>query len=535
MIIESLRLHPFAGIQDRQITFSAGLNVVSGPNEAGKSTAFHALLHTLLTSTGLTPAPFAAAIGRFLPATGGDTVRVSLEFGTANGRFSIEKVWTAGNRKGSSRLVTAEGAEFTGTADVDERLAALLPSGPASVREVLLTGQAALVSLKESLDPGAAVRGELGDILRRSVMQTGGVSIDRFRTLLEERHAELFRNWDSSVNRPAAGREIDNPHRKNLGTILKAYYEMSRLEGLHRTAVEAETAIDRLNALIRTGQESIESAELERARLFPLRDAVRLRQENESELRALRAEIESVQRILKEWPVKEERMRTLKAERERTEKSFGLLDQEKNAAQRQNAAHELMQRVNFLRPLKEEAERAAAALSLLRPVTDGDLARINELRDRVRQDRATLEASRMTLSIEATRKTLVIIRDGSAGNEEVSVGPGAAYRRAATGRLEVDLPDLSLAVWAGDETGGNSLEDIARDLADAEAELSKSLSEFDVEDVGALEAGSREYYRTLQQAQLSASRLHEALGDEDFDALVVRAGQMQPNADGSID
>ncbi|HUX11556.1 MAG TPA: AAA family ATPase [Spirochaetia bacterium] len=530
MIIESLRLHPFAGTEDRLITFSAGLNVVTGPNEAGKSTAFHALLHALLTSTGLTPAPFAAAIGRFLPATEGDTVRVSVELSTAAGRFSIEKVWTAGNRKGISRLVTPAGAELTGTADVDERLAALLPAGPASVREVLLTGQAALVSLKESLDPGPAVRGEIGDILRRGLMQAGGVSIDRFRTLLDDRHGQTFRNWDAAVNRPASGREIDNPHRKNLGTILKTYYEMSRLEGQHRKAVEAETAIDELNALIRTAQESIESAESQRARLFPLRDSIRLRQESESELRALRAEIETVQKIVKDWPAKEERLRSLNAERERTGKTLALLSEEKRAAQNQNVARELMRRVNFVRPLKKEAERTAAALSLLRPVTDEDLARMNVLRDRVRHDRATLEASRLTLSVEATKETTMLVRDGSTAAEKVSVKPGATHRRAARGRLEVEVADISLAVWAGDETGGLSLEEVARDLADAEAEISKNLSQFGVEDAGALDELAREYYRASQQAQLSAAQLQEALGTDDFAELTARAQKMQPDA-----
>ena len=35
MIVRRLHLHPFAGSSDREVTFSSGLNVVVGPNEAG--------------------------------------------------------------------------------------------------------------------------------------------------------------------------------------------------------------------------------------------------------------------------------------------------------------------------------------------------------------------------------------------------------------------------------------------------------------------------------------------------------------------
>ncbi len=49
MIIKSLRINNFRLFQDRQLFFSSGLNIVIGPNEAGKSTLVSALKHALYT------------------------------------------------------------------------------------------------------------------------------------------------------------------------------------------------------------------------------------------------------------------------------------------------------------------------------------------------------------------------------------------------------------------------------------------------------------------------------------------------------
>jgi DNA repair protein SbcC/Rad50 len=45
-------------------------------------------------------------------------------------------------------------------------------------------------------------REELGNILRRNLMETGGLSVERFRELLDERYDEYFKNWDREQQYP---------------------------------------------------------------------------------------------------------------------------------------------------------------------------------------------------------------------------------------------------------------------------------------------------------------------------------------------
>ena len=53
MIIRRLHLHPFAGTANRDQEFQPGLNVILGPNEAGKTTLRNALWQALFVSTKL--------------------------------------------------------------------------------------------------------------------------------------------------------------------------------------------------------------------------------------------------------------------------------------------------------------------------------------------------------------------------------------------------------------------------------------------------------------------------------------------------
>ena len=125
MIVRRLRLHPFGCFADRELSFAPGLTVVLGPNEAGKSTFFHALRHVLFLPAAL-PRPQAAKYVRpFLPASGGDTIRVELDFESA-GSWHLGRSWGAAP---ASELRGPAGRVHAADAAVQQALEGLLP-GP---------------------------------------------------------------------------------------------------------------------------------------------------------------------------------------------------------------------------------------------------------------------------------------------------------------------------------------------------------------------------------------------------------------------
>ena len=80
MIIQKINITTFAGLTGREIQFKDKLNVVLGPNEAGKSTIFSAIENIMITPAKLTPSKFEKTMGHFLPIGGGDTLKAEIDF-----------------------------------------------------------------------------------------------------------------------------------------------------------------------------------------------------------------------------------------------------------------------------------------------------------------------------------------------------------------------------------------------------------------------------------------------------------------------
>ena len=78
MIINSVRLFPFGGTADRSYAFAEGLNVLLGPNEAGKSTLVNALFAARIVPPDVRRSAddWKNFMARCLPYPEGDTARV---------------------------------------------------------------------------------------------------------------------------------------------------------------------------------------------------------------------------------------------------------------------------------------------------------------------------------------------------------------------------------------------------------------------------------------------------------------------------
>lgn len=93
MIIQELRLEPFAGIPNLRVEFQRELNVVLGPNEAGKSTLVNALKMVLFMPSQYDKRTLDRDISKFMPLTGGggDTIRVELTFALNGDTYRVSK------------------------------------------------------------------------------------------------------------------------------------------------------------------------------------------------------------------------------------------------------------------------------------------------------------------------------------------------------------------------------------------------------------------------------------------------------------
>ena len=94
MIIQQLRLHPFAGISEHEVSLRPGLNVLVGRKRGWQDDPRQlALKSVLFTPTKLGKLRIESDINPYLPLQGGDTIRITLKFSCGDGDYELSKSW----------------------------------------------------------------------------------------------------------------------------------------------------------------------------------------------------------------------------------------------------------------------------------------------------------------------------------------------------------------------------------------------------------------------------------------------------------
>ncbi|MCD6565615.1 MAG: AAA family ATPase, partial [Bacteroidales bacterium] len=306
MKLKSIQLKPFAGISNKKVKFYPGLTVILGPNEAGKSTLLNALKCALFTEVELTKARFNKLMKEYMPVKGGDTIRVYLEFRAKGKDYFLEKTWKPGNRKGLSILKSPDQGEFTIDGEVSRMIDELLPAHQGTVNNILLTWQSSLDKTMDILHyEDVNIRPDLGTILRSSIMETDGVSVEKLRLRLDQEYEDYFQHWDIEKRAPENGRGINNPYKKGVGKILKAYYEKEEIKNNYEEADKIEIEIDEINKKIQDKESTQNKIKDELNQYKGIKSQIQERQQIENDLRIIEHETEEIRKINKEWPIKE--------------------------------------------------------------------------------------------------------------------------------------------------------------------------------------------------------------------------------------
>ncbi|MEO2035593.1 MAG: AAA family ATPase [Planctomycetaceae bacterium] len=227
MRLQKLRLHPFAGIADRIYEFVEGMNVVLGPNEAGKSTMVNGILCALFESTSYGKLHWRKKLDQFIPRGGGDTFGVTLDCLLGGESYRITKAWGGECR---SELTLPSGQVIRNADDVDQNISSLLQLKRGTWQNILIAHQSAISSTLKDFDTAGEEASDLAQILRSSAFDTDGVSIEKLERAINDQLNAVRSRWDLGADRPERGRGIEDPWIQGVGTLLKAWYEHERLK-----------------------------------------------------------------------------------------------------------------------------------------------------------------------------------------------------------------------------------------------------------------------------------------------------------------
>ena len=104
MRIKNISCTQFAGVRDRNVSFTDGINVIYGKNESGKSTLVNLISRTLFQNAKLDRRSDKEFFELYFPGTkkgssiAGDFADGKITFETENGTYTLSKEWGADAR-----------------------------------------------------------------------------------------------------------------------------------------------------------------------------------------------------------------------------------------------------------------------------------------------------------------------------------------------------------------------------------------------------------------------------------------------------
>lgn len=498
MQLLELRLHPFGGTADRTIQFGAGVTVVVGPNEAGKSTLREALCNALFTPTNLTPARERNIIGPWLPLPVGDHCRVSLEVEVDGKVARVVKTWGAGK---SSSFAAADGSSIADPASVQSALTQLLRLNEATWRSVLFTPQSELARSIESLRANCDALDDLQSLSSGSAGIPGDISPERLIPLLQQAMEEAFSHWDTETARPEGGRGTSNPWKREVGTVLDAYYAQERMRVRLEEAQAHERAVDRVNADVSDAEieVSAESAFVQEGRA--LRTGIAQRGALEQRHRSLERDAKELTVVAQEWPVQEAKVAHLERDLSRLDSERVTLDEELRVARKRKDAEQITRRYAEVRKAREELDRGRGELSALALPDSDQLGELREVERRINELNIQMAAQALTTWVDATRSISLEVERGALPKERVELEPGTTWTADAEGRIVLRTESITLSV----RIARGEIEAQLRDLAAAQSRHGELLTTLQAdslahaEQMSKLHQQSRERVNVLQQ------------------------------------
>ncbi len=535
MIVRRLRLQPFAGIADRTVELQRGLNVVLGRNEAGKSTLMHALRFALFESTQLTPKQFESTVGSLLPATGGDLVRVEADVeladGPADSLLRIHKLWKRGNRAGSTTLFLPNGSEIASAADAESAIGARLPCSRATFESVLLSQQGGVYTALEN-GPANETSEELGRILRSAVMETGGVSMERFFTRLEERLNEYLSKWDRKMEYPEGGRGVANRLTRGIGEVVKAFYQKEEVRLQLEAAREHESRMfEAEKRLIDVGR-SLQKTESEYTEKASLLNAARERARVESEIGRIDATLETLSELTRKWPVAEHELGELPASIKTASTEVEALRQRLEAAQRAEQRRRGLDRARRIAAIGEKVSAAEGELAGGPLVNEETIREVRELESERARLSARIEAAVLSISLHFSEKDSVIVTRADGAHETISADAGEVRAIRADAKLNLEHGGVHISVMAGE----GELDEAIAKRNDCVGRLASVLEQVGVESIAEAEAKFERYRERRQALDYHRSELDAELAGERYEDVVsLLAEEVSEHAPEDVD
>lgn len=536
---ETVRLGPFA----------PGLNVLSAPNEFGKSTSLNAAARALFDRHTTKSEELKA----LQPAGTTLAPRIAVEFETHAGRFRISKTFL---QKPESHLHQLHSGAWELIADADsadqrvqELLQSSLPGRGATKPEHwgflgflwARQGEPATWPGLDDAEVGQRIRArlarvELDPIIEQLRARLGTAADAIITSTGQPRTSGPLRIAEDDLAAIEAAlaairqirTDLESAHQRyqqanaSLGQLEKEHAERTTSAAeLHQQALATERLRGELEArqqALATAQDKLSALDADTTTLATFRAALATTQaahtEAETTARAaeqglaqLRTRLDAAQA---EQPKHEARLQTLRAEHQRLSSLLNLRDLAAKAAA-------LVKQVTKAEAAAAEIAALEAKRTKLPTLTPAKLRKLEEQADAVRTRRTQLEA--LGLTVELTPDVAATVSEiggvsasglGTNPKSQIELAPGETHRLQRPQTLDLQLTGWGCIVI---RSGAKEAQNAAADLTKAEAALSQALQDAEIPTIEAARDAVAARKDIEAQIKTAAASLEPHLGD----------------------
>jgi len=547
MHIQSIRVREFGTIDHLEVGLTDGLNVISGPNEAGKSTLMKAVWFALTRRC----TSKAQEIREVEPNSGG-TPEVTVGIVVDGTTYELEKTFDGQSGTTHLRVDHRDGGidDYTGE-EADEVIREALGFGAASGRtgvpEHFGFWPAVWVNQEErQVDPGKHLTGEGDPESISSVLaQIGGDLMAGSGAEIVERAKEEYEKFYTSSGKPTTRsgaplheakqqrdraeerfeevKQTRDRYEKDLDRHSRIQAEIEslseQLPELKEEADHAQEAFDQVQKL----EEEIEKKDTELVTAESERDRLKERLDRRTEVRDKIGELEE---HLKEKQAEiEEKTESLEAHRdERGELTESKEQAEKRLSElketeRRLRAHldvlrakerleDLETRTTQLEDLKERRDELTGDIASI-TVGEEDIERLEALKETRDETRTRLETAAARLQFRASSDV-----DVQVGGEDFSLSDGEETARSIEEPTTIRVGShLEIEV----EPGGEDLASIREDAREAEKEYEEALEDLGAQSLADARSQRQERGRLETQLESVKEQIEGLLPEEDKD------------------
>lgn len=439
MKIKRYECTQFGGLKNKKIELQDGLNVVLGPNEAGKSTFVEGMYATLFKQPKLSRKGIDVEFSnRFMPKPKGDFIDGSLMIERGMKEYQLSKSWGSTSY---AKLVLPTGTIIQDSITVEESIRELLNFGERTYSNVIFSKQQDLKKALELILRDSDTTNDLSTVLRKVVMELDGVSIDSLKRKINEEYKNLFERWNPQAERPESPGQR---YKKNVGLLLQKHYDM---EDLEKKIIEAKSVENQINKVV------IELKSLEKKRIeikgeiekfSQVEQDVLKRAQIEPKLLHLKEKEGELKKIAFQWPQNQEIQKNLEKEESQHQRNITILEEQSQAVVKVKDREKLANTIKRIDSINIEIKRIENELAAIPKISKDDIAAMEKLQASILTAETAIKAGKMQGTILNSGKSIWITKDF---DEKQEYNSG---QFSANGYLKIETEGIAIEIQSGE-------------------------------------------------------------------------------------